>query len=185
MLVGWWAFGGTSAARAEPPLSAVLSAVTLSLKGDGSRDRLVLVAGEPSEADLYVYLDLPDNPAEQARIKPALIKRNVAFSGPMFGQAPSLTVNAKGSLVLTSMNEAIGRDKWTEKVTIAWRKDLLAVVGITYQMHDGLDPKGGGSCDLNLLSGKGLRNGKPVAGPAAPIPLADWDNDNLPEACRF
>ena len=185
LLAACWALGGTLPACAETPLSGVLSAVTLSFKGDGSRDRAVLVAGDDGEADLYVYLGLPDDAAERAKMKPTLVKRNVAFAGPMFGQEASLSANSKGSLVLGSMNEAIGRDKWTEKLTIAWRKDALAVVGITYRMHDGLDPNGGGSCDLNLLSGKGLRNGKPVAGPAAPVPLADWDNDHLPEACRF
>ena len=41
------------------------------------------------------------------------------------------------------------------------RRDSL-VAGLTYESHDNLDPRAGGSCDLNFLSGKGVRNGKPV-----------------------
>ena len=172
-------------ARAETPAYAnVLSAVTLDFTGDGAQDRAVLVLNDNSSADLYLYLVKDDAKGESA-LALAQSKAGIAFSGGMWGQLPSLESNGKGSLMIKSMNDSVGRDRWSQTLTIVYRNKEFLVAGISFTARDTLDPKAGGSCELNLLTGKGLRNGKPVQGKPAPIRLADWSDDKLPKECRF
>jgi hypothetical protein len=117
----------------------------------------------------------------------------IAWLGGMAGQEPELSVNHAGSLLVTSMNESIGRDRWRIVLTIAHRDGDLRVAGITYDWRDTLDPgTGWGQCDLNLLSGRGELETE--AGPrdidvpvSAPL-LWDWNDVDAPvpflELCR-
>lgn len=79
----------------------------------------------------------------------------VAWSGGMPGQRPELSLNPAGSVLLTFMNEAVGRDRWRLVITIAHRDGDWRVAGLTYDWWDTLDPDAGGTCDVNLLSGRG------------------------------
>lgn len=176
---------GAGLARAEPPhFENVLSAVTLDFTGKGEQDRAVLVQNKDEGADLYLYL-LKYGPASESALAAAEIKKGVAFSGSMWGQLPSLDVNGKGSLLIKSGNQSIGRDRWTQTLTVLYRNMEFLIGGIAYTARDTLDPKGGGSCDLNLLTGKGLRNGKPVDVTVGPVRLADWSDEKLPSECHF
>ncbi len=182
------AFCGLSASlRAEDPaLQNVLSAVTLDFKNEGETDRAVLTQNADDAANLYIYFSTPDPNSSEGAFKLILAKKSVVSAGSMWGQHPSLGVNDKGSLVITSSNTAVGREKWTQSLTIAFRNNEFVIAGITFSTHDGLDPKAGGHCDLNLLAGKGLRNGKPVSVSSPPIKLADWsDEKSLPKECQF
>ncbi|WOJ89424.1 hypothetical protein RZS28_16765 [Methylocapsa polymorpha] len=152
--------------------------------GDGQKGRAVLVQNKDDEADLYIYLS-KDEAASESVLALAEMKKGVAFSGAMWGQLPSLDINGKGSLLIKSGNESIGRDRWTQSLTVVYRNKEFLIGGIAYTARDTLDPKGGGSCDLNLLSGKGLRNGKPVEAKLTPIKLADWSDEKLPKECQF
>lgn len=167
-----------------PSLDRVLSAVTLSFRGDGATDRAVLVANRENGADLFIYLAL-DESGSGAEPKPALVKRNVAWSGALWGTRPSLAVNGEGSLVIASANDAIGRSRWSETLTIAYRNGAFVVAGLTYAARDTLDPKAGGACEINYLTGVGKRDGKPVKAVFARTPLAEWNNEDLPKACQF
>lgn len=175
----------TLPAHAQTPgYEKVLSAVTLDFSSSGRQDRAVLALNAAAAADLYLYL-LKDDPRGDSALALAETKKNVAFSGGMWGQLPSLETNGKGSLLIKSANDSIGRDRWSQTLTIVYRNKQFLIGGIAYEARDTLDPKAGGSCDLNLLTGKGVRNGKPVDGKSAPIRLADWSDDKLPKECRF
>jgi hypothetical protein len=168
----------------EPLLARVLSAVTLSFSQNGETDRAVLVENDDAGADLYIYLNL-DPANSKGVVKPALVKKNAAWSGAMWGSRPSLDVNEKGSLLVKSANEAIGRDRWSQTLTVAYRNKEFVAAGLTREARDTLDPKAGGSCELNFLSGKGKRNGKAVEIPSRPITLAEWSDERLPKECAF
>jgi hypothetical protein len=103
----------------------------------------------------------------------------------MAGTIPSLQVNPQGSLVVSSENIGIGRNKWEQKLTIVYRNNEFIVAGLTYSSRDTLDPKAGGNCDVNFLSGKGTRGGKPFALTGKPPRLADWADESLPKECQF
>jgi hypothetical protein len=170
------------AARAQAPAIAnVLSAVTLPFNNDGAMDRAVLVNNEDG-ADLYLFLADDSTPSTP---KLALVKKNFVWSGGMWGSLPSLSTNGKGSLIVKSENMAVGRNKWEQSLTVARRNGVFVVIGVSYTAYDTLDPKAGGTCDINLATGKGARNGKPVTMTPAMIKVADWSEDNMPKACQF
>ncbi len=174
--------GATAAQAVDPRLQDVLSAVTLSFGDDGALDRAVLTRSE-DDATLTIYRGVPAPEKGAAPLKPALVKAGVAWAGQMWGTLPSLSVNGRGSLVITSGNDAIGRDRWHQALTVAYRDGTYVVIGITRDHRDTLDPKAGGSCDLNLSTGRGTADGRPVTVPAVPIPLATWSDDSLPKVC--
>ncbi len=175
----------TGVARAEPRLQDVLSAATLSFGDDGAFDRTVLTQNGDAGADLTIFRAVPAPDGAVAVLKPTLVKKDVAWSGQMWGTLPSLSVNGKRSLVIASANDAVGRDRWSQKLTVVLRDGAFVIAGITHTSHDTLDPKAGASsCDLNLLTGKGTSDGKPVTETRAPIPLADWSDYKLPNACQ-
>jgi hypothetical protein len=171
-------------AQAEPDYSRVLDAATFSFE-NGETDRAVLVANGDSSSDLYIYLDLQPGGDETKAPKPALLKQGVAFNGGMWGQRPSLETNAKGSLLIKSENTGIGRDRWTQTLTVVYRDRQFIVAGLTRDAYDTLDPKGTHSCDLNFLSGKGKRDGKPVEIKTPAMKLANWTDGDLPKECSF
>ncbi|MBP2227382.1 hypothetical protein J2847_000662 [Azospirillum agricola] len=158
----------------------VIATLSGDLNGDGVPDRAVLT-GLDDEADLAVHLSVDGAlPAD-----PTLYRQAIGWKGELAGTLPEMSITPRGSLVVVFQNDAIGRNRWREQLTIAFRNGVLVVAGYTNASRDTLDPKGGGSCDLNLLSGKGVRNGKPIAIPARPVPLADWTQDSVPESCVF
>ncbi len=111
----------TGVARAEPRLQDVLSAVTLSFGDDGAFDRAVLTQNGDAGADLTIFRAVPPPDGAVAALKPTLVKKDVAWSGRMWGTLPSLSVNGKGSLVIASANDAIGRNRWTQTLTVVLR----------------------------------------------------------------
>ncbi len=111
----------TGVARAEPRLQDVLSAATLSFGDDGAFDRAVLTQNGDAGADLTIFRAVPAPDGVAAALKPTLVKTDVAWSGRMWGTLPSLSVNGKGSLVIASANDAIGRNRWTQTLTVVLR----------------------------------------------------------------
>ena len=107
------------------------------------------------------------------------------WTGAMAGTEPRISVNKAGSLVVEFQNDSIGRDRWSRRFTIAFRGGALVVAGYNYEARDTLDPHGGGNCDLNLLSGHGTRNGKPIKLAAGPVPLSAWTDQSAPKSCDF
>lgn len=174
-----------SAAHAEPDYSRILDVETFSAEGNGDTDRAVLVENGDSGADLYIYraLDASADPAKPP--KPALVKKNAAWDGGMWGSRPSLESNAKGSLLIKSENTGIGRDKWTQTVTVVYRNGAFIVAGLTRNAYDSLEPNSAHSCDLNFLSGKGKKDGKAIEVKSPAAKLADWSDDALPKECVF
>ena len=112
-------------------------------------------------------------------------KTHLVFSGPMFGQVPDLAVAPKGALLVTSRNLGIGRDKWEQKLTIVYRKPEFLIAGVTYDSFDGLDTKNTHRCDVNLLTGTSIRDGKTTKGAPRTMRVADWGEDTQLPECRF
>ncbi len=81
------------------------------------------------------------------------------------GTEPALEVNGKGSLVIVTMNEGIGRSAWEQRVTVRLNPDTakLEVIGYDYRYHDKLDLSSG-TCSYNFNTGVGVidRNGPEV-----------------------
>ena len=118
------------------------------------------------------------------------IAKDIAWRGGI-GQEPTLALAPNGSLLVISMNESIGRNRWRQTLTIAYRKNAYRVAGFTYEWYDTLDPEDYGSCDLNLLSGSGNlqiadRPLKRVRTNQRAISVAQWKDDHpIPKVCGF
>jgi hypothetical protein len=159
----------------------VLSVVTADWNGDGSFDRAILLASEaePDQADLLVYLS---EASDIMRL--AVSKKNIAWRGAMWGTQPTLEVIGRGSLIITSANEAVGRNRWTQKLTVVYRNKAFVVAGYTYADHDTLAPGSSTNCDINYLTGKGFRNKKPFRASAKAVALVEWSEAYIPQECR-
>jgi hypothetical protein len=171
-------------AQAEQDYSRVIDAETFSFE-NGETDRAVLVANGDSSSDLYIYLDLQPDGADAKPPKPALVKKDAAWNGAMWGQRPSLETNAKGSLLIKSENTGVGRSRWSQTLTVVYRNRQFVVAGLTREAYDTLDPNVAHSCDLNFLAGKGKKDGKPVEIKSPAMKLADWSDGDLPKECNF
>lgn len=68
----------------------------------------------------------------------------------------SIAITPAGSLEIERAHLGIGRHKWILTVTVAFRNERFKIAGITYVYYDSLDTESGKTCDLNLLSGKGI-----------------------------
>jgi hypothetical protein len=190
LLLGCLAMAGAAQAQpaSQPPNprpDAVVSVVTLDFDGDGDMDRAALVQGKDDAAtDLYIYLAGPD-PDDAGRRELALVKESAAWIGGMWGTLPSLEASPKGSLLLRSQNDAIGRSRWSQTLTIIHRGGRFLVAGFTMTSRDTLEPNSSSSCDVNLLSGQAVRNGKKLTTASKAVELKDWSGDTWPKECRF
>jgi hypothetical protein len=159
----------------------VLSVVTADWNDDGSFDRAILIASETEsdQADLLIYLS--DSPGT---MRLAASKKNIAWRGAMWGTQPALESTGRGSLAIISANDAIGRNRWNQKLTVVYRNKAFAVAGYTYSDRDTLEPDVSSRCDVNFLTGKGVKNDKPFKMPAKAVSLADWSDASIPQECR-
>lgn len=159
----------------------VLSVVTADWNGDGSFDRAILIASEaePDQADLLVYLS---DASDTMRL--AVNKKNIAWRGAMWGTQPALEITGRGALIITSANEAVGRNRWTRKLTVVYRNKAFVVAGYTYSDHDTLSPGSSTNCDMNYLAGKGVRNTKSFRTSVKAVALKDWSEASIPQECR-
>lgn len=170
------------AADQKIDLARVVSAATGDWNSDGMMDRAFLVAGDNDEMDvaLHIYLGELSSPLPKLEI----IKPDLVWSGAMWGTTPSLTLGKSGSLEVHSQNEAIGRHRWNQTLTLAYRQGAFVVAGYTYNSYDTLDLNAGLSCDVNLLTGGGIKDKKSFKIPAKMTPLANWSADLVPAQCR-
>jgi hypothetical protein len=166
-----------AAEAADFPAERVAAMASGDWNKDGVAD-LVLVAtpGDNSGEDngLYVYIAKP----EENRLTLALTLPNTIWGNlAMYGQEPELAALANGSFTLTTKNDSVGRDRWRQSLTIAYRNFDFIVAGYTFSSYDTLNPDAGSECDLNVLTGKGKARGQPIAGRGQFVLLKDWQDD--------
>ena len=170
----------------------IVAAATGDFNKDGASDLVLLVRGEDA-MDLRFFLQAGDGGGYLTESGVALGKVwGTAEPDGMRGQEPELKALANGSIQITTHNDAIGRDRWSETLTIAYRNTDFVVAGFTYDYHDTLDEYNNGDCDLNILTGKGAGNrpdGKQgniafkISVAPQFVPFKDWDDSVALKAC--
>lgn len=178
-VTGWLGMTGSGLAAGDlVPAGAVADAVVGYNAGpDLLRYRAVLVETDGA-ADLYLFADMGEG-WTKAAFAPAIVWR-----GLMAGTDPSLEVADNGSLKVMSENSSIGRDRWTQTLTIAYRGGGFVVAGYTFSYYDTLDPDAGGICDVNLLSGRGTHKDAAFKTGFAARSVSAWTMDTMPPECR-
>ena len=166
--------------RAEGAASSAdrLEAV-LDIDRDGRLDRAVLVR-HPSgpAADLLIFLGAGSEALDPSR-RPDIRKDNLAN-----GHAMQLEINGKGSLRIHYGCGGCSNDYETT-LTIVYRRGDFFVAGFSYNWET---REGVGSCDVNFLTGKGVRSrelakARPIKAKFALVRLAEWSGDKEPKAC--
>ena len=126
------------------------TALEVDLTGDGLIDRVELrETSMGGDADMNIWVRTADGQLDLRSQS-----KSVVWVGGI-GQQPELAVTPHGSLLVQSMNESIGRDRWHQTLTVAWRGNAFVLAGYTYEWYDTLDLSNAGKCDVNLLNGKG------------------------------
>lgn len=104
-----------------------------------------------------------------------------AFANP----GASLELLDNGSFKILIDHTGAGRSSSLREYTISYRHKKFVVSGVTVSEFDRVDPHLGGSCDMNLLTGKGERNSRPVKMKPVQLDLLSAHFDWLPKDCRF
>ena len=171
-----------TAAVAQPRMIEpwqVIASITADWNDDGLQDRAVLYQiPDDTSASLVLYLGDSDT----YDLREAAFAPEIVWSGEMWGQRPEMMLLENNSLQLRSMNESIGRNRWHETLTIAYRGKRFVVAGYTFASYDTLDLDAGGVCDVNFLSGRA--EVAPVTGSpltlnvaAGAVAFEDWNRD--------
>lgn len=156
----------------------ILSVVVADLNGDKLIDSAMLLKSG-DQADFYLYLT---NAAGEMELK--LSKKNLVWSGAMAGTLPQLKIAKDGGLLVYSQNDSIGRNRWHQRLSVDYRDKEFIVTGYVYDERDTLDPKFSLVCDVNLLTGKGLKNKAEFKIEAQKIKLSDWADTKIPKQCK-
>lgn len=152
----------------------VNSVETADWTGDGYPDRAVLIETEDG-ADLLIYIgEARSDDGESAPYRLAARRDGIAWRGRAWGTFPELALSSSGALQVISRNEAIGRHRWQETVTILWRDGRFIVGGYTFEARDTLDPGAGSSCDINLITGGAILDGVRAKLSPAAEPVESW-----------
>ncbi|MBW9066239.1 hypothetical protein JNB71_23315 [Rhizobium herbae] len=169
------------AAEAIDP-DRIVSAATGDWDKDDSPDLAMLVsAPEGSDEDhgIYIYLKGETNRLQLKTFAPNKVWGKLTI----YGQEPFIEALPNGSILITSHNDSIGRDRREQKLTVAYRNFDFVVAGYTYSSYDTLDPDNTSQCDFNVLTGKGTSNGKPIAAKGEIVLLKDWSDDRGRSVC--
>jgi hypothetical protein len=179
------AFSSPAVAATTFPADRIIAAASGDWNQDGTPDFAVIAAPEGEDDNgIYIYLAKPD----EARLSLALALPNSIWGSlVMYGQEPELAVLPNGSLSIVTKNESIGRNRWRQTLTIAYRNFDFVVAGYTFSAYDTIAEDGMENetteCDLNVLTGKGKLDGRPIAVKAALITLKEWNDSIGQKAC--
>ena len=103
----------------------------------------------------------------------------IGFAGRAWGTEPELSITERGAIRLVSKNEAIGRGRWTDTLTILYRDGQVVVGGYTYTARDTLDLEYRYDCDVNLFNGKGVFNDQPFRSTRRAMPIDAFERDGI------
>jgi hypothetical protein len=159
----------------------VLSVITTDWNNDGGFDRAILIESEPTETELLIYLS--DSADIKRGMRLAIAKKKIAWRGALWGTQPKLSLSQAGSLEIISANEAIGRQRWIQKLTVAYQDGSFKVIGYTYTERDTLDLSYELSCDLDFLTGNGSKNGQPFKISTNLVTLEGWTTEYATNQC--
>ena len=146
---------------------------------DGHQDLAILAVTGPEENHIGLFVYLRDADREQLApilAMPAKLWGSTLKAG-FGGQEATIRALENGSIAVTEQNYAIGRDRGFDTVTLALRGGKFIVAGFTHSYYDTIQEREPLHCDLNLLTGKGMVNDKPIAFAARSLTLEEWDND--------
>ncbi|PKA41067.1 hypothetical protein CWR43_22800 [Rhizobium sullae] len=176
----------TATSAADIDAGHIVDAATGDWNGDGKPDLAILAgpAEAASDEQIGIYIYLRDADHELLRLSaraPDKILGSTDADG-VLGQEPSIKAAGKTSIAVRSQNSAIGRERWDQTLTLAYRNKQFVVAGYTYNHYDTL-ANAGGSCDYNALTGKLQKDGKDVKTVPRVIAIEQWSDETGQSIC--
>ena len=161
----------------NPP---ILSVVT----GDWNADKLLdsaILLRSGDQADLYIYLNKAEGEMELK-----LYKKNGIWTGALAGTKPYLQSLPKdNALYIYSENDAIGRNRWHQRLTVIYNKEAeFVIAGLSYDSIDTLKPDAEMSCEVDFITGAATKNKKPFKVKAKKLLLNNWADGFAPATCK-
>lgn len=164
-------------------LDHIAAAATGDWNQDGIADLALIVWPENQDEDNAVHIYLYSTEANRL-VAQTVAPDKVWGDFQMAGRQPSISATANGSIIVTSHNDSVGRDRWEQKLTIAYRNFDFVVAGYTYNSYDTLDPENVTNCDFNVLTGKAERNGETLRVAPQMVTLNDWSDETGQTVCN-
>lgn len=161
----------------------VLDAAVGDWNKDGREDLALLAttSGDDMQVGLYVYLR--EEETNGSLLSLALAVPDKIWGGrggetAAFGQEPSIRALSNGSIAITTQNFGIGRNRWEHTISLAHRDGRFVVAGLTFNSYDTLQEEEPLSCDLNLLTGRGVVNERKISFAPITLQLQDWETQD-------
>jgi hypothetical protein len=172
----------------------IVSADSGDVNGDAAPDAVMLLtpddaAGEEDHGLLLFFGGKKDD----GQIAPRGYYPDLVWGGlpgAMAGNRPSVEIAANGSIRLKSHNDAVGRLRWNQTLTLGWREGQLMLTGFAYGSYDTLAKEARSKkCEVNLLTGQGVRevdgDKEPMTLDLEPMTVADWARHKETGFCGF
>jgi hypothetical protein len=180
------ALSANAAFGADPDPARIVDVAVGDWNGDGKPDMALLAEAPDDAADdqlgVYIYLRDDHDLLRLATSAPGKIWGTTVAEG-IYGQEPSIKAAGKSSIAIHSQNSAIGRDRWEQTLTLAYRNNQFVVAGYTYNHYDTINTDQNGPCDYNILTGKIATKGKTSATDPKTIAISDWQDEIGQKAC--
>lgn len=159
----------------------ILSSLSFDWNLDGELDKATLIQSKQfdDQADLVITLSYGNGDKSTT-----WVADSIAWYGVSPGTSVSLSLNIRGSIVISSGNSSIGRGRWTRDLVVAHRHNELVIAGFWFESIDTVI----GTrlvCDVNFLTGQGFRNQSTFNFSARFTKLESWDDKLLQQICSL
>ncbi len=175
----------TAFAQSEPVLMDVPSddQVVQSIEMKGRPQRVVTASLVKSEDSNYGTIMITHQKANDVRHFVGAISDVEYTVNESLPGMTKLEKNAGGSLIITSTNDSFGRDRYSRKLTVAYRDNQYKIIGFTLYTLDTANMKSQ-ECDYNLQTLKGTKNGKAVSIKTRSISFEKFVEDEKSYSCK-
>jgi len=179
-------FFATPALAGEPiDPDRIASATSGDWDGDGDTDLAMLVRPGPEDGSaknaIYILFNEPLSGSMQVK---TLASDKVEGDFIHVGNEATISTLQNGSILVTTRNGAEGQRHYEQKLTLAYRNFQFVVAGYTFTRSDDNGVENFMSCDLNVLTGKGKRDGTAFAVAPQFATIEDWNDDMGTAACN-
>ena len=181
-----FALAATAAMAAEEiDPERIASATTGDWDGDGDIDMAMLIRPGQAEGTSRnaIYILLSDPLAGSMEVK-TLAKDKVEGDFIHVGNEATITARPNGSILVSTTNGAEGQRHYEQKLTLAYRNFQFVVAGYTFTRSDDNGVENFMSCDLNVLTGKGKRDGAAFSVAPQFVTIEDWNDGIGTAACN-
>ena len=157
----------------EPSLP--IASISGDWNGDGALDGALLFTSD-EDASLFIYFGGQDGSK-----RTSVLARDIVWhSQGIAGQEAGLEKSGENRIVVTSQNSAIGRDRWSERLTLAFTDGEMKVIGYQRTAYDTLNLDWRQECALDFVAGRGVLNDKPLKLSDGPARVQEWSMESTP-----